>query len=299
VAHVTGAAPGGRDRRPVVVAAVAAVLALATVLAAARWGWLGRDVGRGDGFCEAAHPGWIRQPANTWSNLGFVVSGLAIAWYAGDRRRLGLTMGDHPGLATGYAVLVVLLAPGSMAMHATQTDVGGHLDLLSMFLVSGFALAYALMRYLGRGPGFMAAVFALAVLAGMLVQLRGGSLPVLGHAGNAAFALQLVGAIALEVALARRPAPRQDVWFGVASVATLALAFAIWTTGKRDHPWCDPEVVLQQHAAWHLLCAASAYLIFRHYAAERPASDLPRHGMDPAHQEVGGVRPAVQGWQDR
>ena len=82
------------------------------MVAAARWGWLGPDVGRGDGFCEAARPGWIRQPANTWSNLGFVVAGLAIAWYAGERARLGVTLGAHPGLATAYAVLVVLLGPG-------------------------------------------------------------------------------------------------------------------------------------------------------------------------------------------
>ena len=33
--------------------------------------------------------GWIRQPANTWSNLAFVVAGLAVAWYATDRVRLG------------------------------------------------------------------------------------------------------------------------------------------------------------------------------------------------------------------
>lgn len=262
-------APQRRDLRPLLVAATTAVLSLTLVLAAARLGWLGPDVGRGDGFCEAARPSWVRQPANTWSNLAFVVAGLAVAWYAADRLRLGLTMGAHPGLATAYAVLVVLLGPGSMAMHATQTDLGGHLDLLSMFLVSGFALAYALMRFLRRGPAFMAAVFVLAVVVGMAVHLRGGSVAVLGHLGNAAFAVQVLGAVGLEVALIRRGTPRQDVRFGVASVATLAVAFAIWTTGQRDHPWCRPDTLLQQHGLWHVLCALSAYLLFRHYAAER------------------------------
>ncbi|GAA4398627.1 hypothetical protein GCM10023168_04910 [Fodinibacter luteus] len=257
-----------RDLRPLVAAATTAVVSLALVLAAARWGWLGPDVGRGDGFCEAARPGWVRQPVNTWSNLAFVVAGLAVAWYAADRVRLGLTMGAHPGLATAYAVLVVLLGPGSMAMHATQTDLGGHLDLLSMFAVSGFALGYALMRFVRRGPAFMAVVFLVAVVVGMAVHLRGGSVPPVGHAGNAAFAVQVGGAVALEVALIRRRSPRQDVWFGLASVATLAVAFAIWTTGQRDHPWCRPESLLQQHGLWHVLCALAAYLLFRHYAAE-------------------------------
>ena len=243
---MTSAAPSGRDLRPLVAAAATAVVSLALVLAAARWGWLGPDVGRGDGFCEAARPGWIRQPANTWSNLGFVIAGLAIAWYAGVRAHLGVTLGAHPGLATAYAVLVVLLGPGSMAMHATQSDLGGHLDLLSMYLVSGFALAYGLMRFVHRGPGFLAVVFVLAVVAGMAVQLRGGSVPVLGHAGNAAFGVEIVVALGLEVALFRRrpPAPRQDLWFGVASVGTLV-------RGLRDleHRQARPPVVPPRHAA--------------------------------------------------
>ena len=290
------AAPSGRDLRPLVVAAVTAVVSLALVVAAAHWGWLGPDTGRGDEFCEAARPGWIRQPVNTLSNLGFVVAGLAIAWYAGDRTRLGVTLGAHPGLATAYACLVVLLGPASMAMHATQSTLGGHLDLLSMYLVSGFALAYALMRLVHRGPGFLAVVFVLAVVAGMAVHLHGGSAPLVGHVGNAAFGVEILLALGLEVALFRRPAPapRQDVWFGVAGVATLALAFAIWTTGMRGNALCHPDALLQQHGIWHVLCAVSAYLLFRHYAAERavPAADgapagnavSPRDTEDPAHR---------------
>ncbi len=280
--------PNGRDLRPLAVATATAVVSLALVLAAARWGWLGDDVGRGGGFCEAARSGWIRQPANTWSNLAFVVAGLCVAWYATDRVRLGLTLGAHPALATAYAVLVVLLGPGSMAMHATQTDLGGHVDLLSMYLLSGFAVAYALMRWTRRGPGTLLAVFALAVAAGMLVHLRGGSVPLLGHPGNAAFGVQLVTAIGLEVALLRRRSPRQDLRFGLASIGVLAVAFAIWTTGQEGHPWCDPDTLLQHHAAWHVLCAVAAYLLFRHYAAERavalPDAVNAPAATDPAHQ---------------
>lgn len=262
-------ATGGRDLRPVVVAGVTAVVSLALVLAATRWGWLGPDVGRGSGFCEAEQPGWVRQPANTWSNLGFVLAGLAVAWYAGDRLRLGLTLGAHPALATAYAVLVVLLGPGSMAMHATQSRVGGHLDLLSMFLVSGFALAYAAMRVWRRGPGFLAVAFPVLVVVGMAIYLTGGSVPLVNHAGNAAFSVMLLLAIALEVVLWTRREVRQDAAFGLAAVSTLVLASTVWRFGRRGHPWCDPEALFQWHGLWHVLCAVAAYLLFRHYAAER------------------------------
>ncbi|WP_239111444.1 hypothetical protein [Phycicoccus sonneratiae] len=164
-------------------------------------------------------------------------------------------------------------------MHATQSDLGGHLDLLSMFLLSGFALAHAAMRWARRGPATLAAVFALAVGVGMAGHLHGGDVPVLGHLGNAVFAVQLWLAVGLEVALWRRgrrgDGPRQDLRLGVASVGTLALAFAIWTTGMREHPWCRPEALLQQHAVWHVLDAVAAYLLYRHYAAE---------GVDDSHK---------------
>jgi hypothetical protein len=262
-------ARGGRDRRPVVPAAVTAAVTLGLVLAAARWGWLGPDAGRGSQFCEATRAGWILQPANTWSNLAFVIAGLMVAWYAGDRLRLGLTMGAHPGLATAYAVLVVLLGPGSMAMHATQSEVGGHLDLLSMFLVSGFALGYAAMRVWRRGPTFLAVAFPVLVGAGMAVYLAGGPVPVVNHAGNAAFSVMLLLAIALEVVLWRRAGVRQDAWFGVAAVGTLVVASTVWRFGRDGHPWCDPTSWFQWHGLWHVLCAVAAYLLFRHYAAER------------------------------
>ncbi len=265
-------ATDGRDLRPVVVAGVTGVLSLALVLAAARWGWLGPDVGRGSSFCEAEHPGWVLQPTSTWSNLGFVLAGLAVAWYATDRLRLGLTMGAHPGLATAYAVLVVLLGPGSMAMHATQSAVGGDLDLLSMFLVSGFALGYAAMRVRRRGPGFLALVFPLLVAVGMAVYLTGGAVPVVNHAGNAAFSVMLLLAMVLEVVLWRRSEARQDTWFGVGAVGTLVVASTVWRFGRDGHPWCHPDAVFQWHGLWHVLCAVAAYLLFRHYAAERPGA---------------------------
>ena len=104
-----------------------------------RFGWLGPDVGRGATFCEAARDGWVKQPANSLSNLGFVAAGLAIGWRARHRARLGDTLPRLRGTATALACIVVLLGPASAAMHATQSDLGGRPNLLSMYLVAGFA----------------------------------------------------------------------------------------------------------------------------------------------------------------
>jgi len=237
--------------------------------AAVAGGWLGADVGRGSGFCERPHDiDLLVQPANSLSNAGFVVAGLAIAWYAGRRQRLGDVLVSRPGLPTAYAAVTVLLGPASAAMHATQSELGGHLDLLSMYLIASFAAAYALVRLVRQGSVFFFQVFLLLVAGCELVGTIGGSVPVVHESGNLAFGLLLVSAIALEVVLWRRADPaRTELRWGAGAVAAMGFAFVIWNLAQG--PWCAPTSWVQGHAAWHLLDAVAAYLLFRLYASER------------------------------
>src|SRR5689334_15068495 len=108
-----------RDLRPFALAVAVAVVSGGLLLVAVAHGWLGPDVGRGDRFCEAARTAaLVLQPANTFSNAGFVLAGLAVAWRAGAP---STTIVANPRLAAAYAVVVVLLGPASAAMHATQS----------------------------------------------------------------------------------------------------------------------------------------------------------------------------------
>jgi len=133
-----------RDLRPLAITGAVAVVSVGLLVLAVAGGWLGADVGRGDVFCEVPHD-LVRvfQPANSLSNLGFVVAGLAVAWRAGRPELLGDVLPRLRGLPTAYAVVTVLLGPASAAMHATGSVLGGHLDLLSMYLIASFAAAYA------------------------------------------------------------------------------------------------------------------------------------------------------------
>lgn len=253
-----------RSLRPIAWALLVAGLSIGLLVLAVGAGWLGEDVGRGANFCEVARDGCVKQPANTFSNLGFVVAGLVIAWHAG---RPGPAAAMR-GLATAYACLVVLLGPASAAMHATQTELGGHLDLLSMYLVASFAAAYALMRWSGQGRLFFWQLFSLMVAACELVGLLGDDVPVVQQAGNVAFAALLLVAVVVEVRLWRRGGPsRTDLRWGAGALGTILLAFLIWNLTRTL--WCDPHSLLQGHAVWHLLGAVSAYLLFRFWASER------------------------------
>ncbi len=265
-----------RSRQPLAVTAAVAVAATGLLVVAVGAGWFGPDVGRGDNFCEAARAGWVKQPANSWSNLGFVVAGLLVAWRAGRRDQLGDVLPTLPGLATGYACLVVVLGPASAAMHATQSEVGGDLDMLSMYLVASFSAAYALTRWSGQGRVLFAQLFLLLVAACELVGLYAAEVPVVTYAGNVAFAALLLVAVVTEIRLWRRAGrrsdagptrPRTDLRWGAGALGSILVAFAIWNATKSL--WCEPDSLLQGHAVWHLLGAVSAYLLFRLWASER------------------------------
>jgi len=54
-----------------------------------------------------------------------------------------------------------------------------------------------------------------------------------------------------------------------AGIACFVAAFAIWQTGRPQHPWCRPDSLVQAHAIWHLLTAASTWCFFQFLRTEQ------------------------------
>lgn len=247
-------------RRPLLAAGTLAIVSISLLGLAITHGWLGPDAGRGSEFCEHAATGCVVQPANTWSNLGFVLAGLVIAWHA--RRPEGALAGSA-GLATAYALLAVALGPASAAMHATQSALGGRLDLLSMYLIAAFILAHAVTSAVAGGGGLFTVVFVVAVVAAEVLASAPVRVPWLGHPGNAAFAMLLVVALAFGELARRRGRLRTHLGWVGAALGSILLALGLWSISHSHGPWCDPTSLLQGHAAWHLLCALSTYCLYR------------------------------------
>lgn len=255
-----------RRRTPVLAAVTTAVLGCGAFVVAVACDWWGPDVGRGAQFCEAARDWFFAQPANTVSNLGFVVAGVAVGVQASRRPVLP----QLPGVATGFGCVMVLLGPASAAMHATQSELGGQLDLLSMYLVASFAAACALTRWFRWAAGGFWALFVAMVLGCELIaHLWTGRVPVVEFSGNVAFAALILTAAFTEIRLWRRDRA-SDLRWGLAAIGCLALAFTIWNLSK--HAWCDPHSLVQGHAVWHLLCALAGWCIFQLYASVRPTA---------------------------
>ena len=179
-------------------------------------------------YCEADAGGLFRQPANTASNLGFLVVALAITAEL-DRRRARLLTAD-----TGFALLVALVGVGSVAKHGTLTMLGGKLDVASMLAFAAFLVADAASK--GRPRVTLTRAF---------VGLAGASLALYALWPRAG--ATVVGMLALGYgALAWRS---RTGWLAFAG-ACFAAALAFWLLSQTDGVLCAPGSAWQDHAAW-------------------------------------------------
>lgn len=247
-----------------------AVISFSLFMLAVFNGWFGPSTNVGGAFCEEARPGLIKQPANTWSNLGFIAAGLLMAFQLANgkfhQNNNRFTLSNFT--ATFFSCLVVFLGPGSMAMHATETEIGGSFDMLSMYLVASFAASYAMQRFWNwSNLLFTVSFFAIIFIcewAGTFHQ----HIPMFDYAGNLAFGFFLTVCTVFELLNSYVRKISLEKKYGYYSLGSLLLAFFIWNIWKDGSPLCNPGSLIQGHAIWHLLDAVAAYFLFRFYASE-------------------------------
>lgn len=206
-------------------------------------------------FCEAIRDGLVRQPANTWSNLGFCFAGVVMAvelW----RRREG--RGLRPVETATFSVAVFLVGATSAFYHASLTFLGQTLDVQSMYLLALLAFAVNVDALRPGAPRKFGVLYVgLNVLLGVLLL----TVPVLRRY---AFGLALGAIVVTEVLLRRRGLRDWPLGALFGAAAVQGVAFFIWTMDT-THTWCAPESLVQGHAAWHLLGGVASYLLWRYY----------------------------------
>ena len=108
----------------------------------------GEVIGTISGWCERVSGGVFREPANTVSNIGFIISGLLMLRVLSAENGLeNVNKNTFTGLnpiSVLYAIAVIFLGPGSWLMHGTHTAWGGWADNLSMIMYIIFPWLYNL-----------------------------------------------------------------------------------------------------------------------------------------------------------
>lgn len=263
----------------IIAAPVTATLALSAALVAAGWnGWFGSPANcaaRNTCFCEEWRPGPIRQPANTVSNLAFVIAGLLCAGHAWrNRSGEGGRMHVDPLYPALFAMSLCLIGPASAALHASMTYWGGKVDGASMYLFISYCVAFGFSRrFRWTRAGFVAAYLGLTLALWALMPFQGSV------GGETIFGLMMVVFVVNEFWPESETALSDRRWLK-ASAAFFLSAFAIWLLSLTPtSPLCDPRSLFQGHAVWHLLTACSAASVYPYFLQEAP---LPLKARVPA-----------------
>lgn len=215
-------------------------------------------------FCEALHDGFVRQPANAFSNLAFVLVGLlliAIArddWTRGVKDNRMQTERSYPII---FGIAMIVIGVGSFFYHASMTFVSQWFDLMGMYLFTTFALVYTYARLRPiRSPMFLLAYAVMNVMLGYLLIVN-------PEVRRQTFAAVVYAIIALEVLVLLVERPKIKMRYFFSALITFAVGYAIWIPDEANLN-CNPSSLIQGHAVWHLLAAVAAFLLFLYYRSE-------------------------------
>jgi hypothetical protein len=203
-------------------------------------------------FCEAQLCQWIVKPAETWSNIGFVIFGLWALILARREGHRHLQLIGAIGIAMGFC---------SALFHATGTFWGEYLDVSSMILFVTMGLSFNIQRWKNLGHGATRAVYfsVCAVVLTLMLIVRPIGIPLFG--------LLFIIAVIIEWRIYHTKAPgqRADYRFFKAMAASFLLALVVWTLDLTKIV-CDPDNHwFNGHAFWHLVCGLNPYFIYRFY----------------------------------
>ncbi len=232
----------------------------------------------GDCYCEALGPGIAAQPANSWSNLGFAVIGLAVLLDAGRRRRGTSRLAFDDRYVLLYGAIGLFLGLGSFAFHGSMRAWGGYLDVVSMHAFLAFILAYDLARIHRKAwpwfIGWFAALFAAFSAAVLLLPPEHGKTLFGVFVGVTLLVEAAVSLPALRPWAPVRIEARRMPWFW-AGLGAFAAAYVIWNLSRTGAVWCSPTSLLQGHALWHVLSAVSVGCLYRYLRDEGPPAIIP------------------------
>ena len=202
-------------------------------------------------WCEEKICSWIREPANAWSNLSFILVGVWIFLQC-RRQKYG-----HLRLLGIFSVLIGLM---SGFYHASSSFIGEVFDYSAMFLVSTFFLCANLARL------YRWNAHRLRFYAALIFMTSVGGLVYLKSVGAMFFGMKLVAAFGLEYKIYMRSTHRPVYRDFLLSCLAFLVAWLFWNL-DRLRILCDPENhILTGHAVWHILNAVAVVFIYRFYS---------------------------------
>lgn len=206
-------------------------------------------------WCEETLCQWISEPANTWSNLGYLIIGLYVTYLAFKN--------NHNFKLKQFGPIIFFMGAMSFFYHQSNFYGSQILDFVGMFFFVGWAKGMNLIR-LGKLKDNQLIVFNLIVAALYTVVMH-----VMYLYGLKFQVIVLIsGLIIIGTEILAQKKQKADLKWFVATLATLIVAFG-FSVLDGQRLWCDPTQhgwFSQGHAIWHWTAAIGMFTIYKHYS---------------------------------
>ncbi len=209
--------------------------------------------------CEENLCSWITAPANTWSNLAYILIGIWL-WRTARGARDG-------SWRKWFGPVEIVVGATSLAFHASYTFCFQFFDYAGMFLFLWLLLVLNLRRSVRVSARGQMVFFwgGLSLSLAAFLAFRALHLPV-----QNLFAAGVAGLLLWEAGLwvAGQGTRYRDY---VYTMMLMAAAFAFWMLDY-TRVVCDPgNHFFQGHAAWHVISAFAFITAYRFYKQFKPA----------------------------
>ncbi len=244
------------------------------------WDGLKMAGGNALDFCEENR--WdkiVVQPANTWSNLGFLIVGLFIFITGINDFRIKKTKGRNSihNLLAQYPVFSFLIGLsciylfwGSFIYHASVRYFPQKMDITSMYFLTVSLLAFSFFRsrFLDKDNkrnNILPWVVALVIIANAIIFAFIMEINV-----NLLFPFFIIAVFIANLIYTTKNNKAKSIARTTLylSFGVMVVSFIMWILDKEDI-MCNSGSFFQGHAIWHLLNAFSILLIYVHYRSDR------------------------------
>ena len=222
-------------------------------------------------WCEENLCAFVSQPANTWSNLAYLVTTALMLLDVGTLPRAVSKSGASPGTLTRqmlilYPYMNFVCGVLSLIYHLSNIYPTQVLDFVGMFAVTGWCMAANLIRSrtglttTNSAKRFISCTMVSVIFATHVLYTHYIKIQVLVMGA-------IVVIMASDLLLCRTVDLRQGRGYGMYWTSLFFLtiaAIASFTDHKRI--FCNPkDHIVQGHAIWHVLSAIALYCLWKHY----------------------------------
>jgi hypothetical protein len=215
-------------------------------------------------WCEETLCSWISEPANTWSNVMYLIVAFFLTWYSFKN--------NHHRILKYFPAVIFIMGSFSFYYHQSNFYGSQVLDFVGMFFLVGWTSGFNLIRLKKlKAKNFLLYNFILISSLTAVVHVM--------YLLNIKFQILMVLGTLLIITtefLSKKLIEIRYHWFGGALfLLGIALFFSIM---DHNRIWCHPEehgLFSQGHALWHWISGLSMFAIYKHFAQEalRPQED--------------------------